>query len=169
MTNKYPQFWPTHIHNLTKLRHLSVESKFGQSLVGFSTGLRHWGCRSLVSKFGRHLIENLDVKCVSFIYRTNFDQTSTLGVSRFCRSLVEVSTKLRHQQICTILTKPYMYNYDPWIFIIYQIIFIAWIKQNMHFYQAIFTILSKIYTQFWSTNICTILFNKYSQFWPLNN
>ena len=127
LTNKYPQFWPTHIHNLTKLRHLSVESKFGQSLVEISTGLRHWGCRSLASKFGRHLIDTLTLQCVPLIDRAHFDQTSTLGVSKFgrsfyphstklrhwCRSLVEVSTKLRHQQICTILTKPYMYNCDP--------------------------------------------------------
>ena len=152
---------------MTKLRHLSVESKFGQSLVEISTGLRHWGCRSLVSKFGRHLIDTLTLQCVPLIYRAHFDQTSTLGVSKFgrsfyphstklrhwCLSLVEVSTKLRHRQICTISTKPYMYNYDPWIFIIYQIIFIAWIKQNTHFLSS--------YIHNFEQNLYIILINKY--------
>ena len=135
LTNKYPQCWPTHIHSLTKLR--------------------HWGCRSLVSKFGRHLIEHLDFT-MCFIYRANFDQTSTLGVSKFgrsfgrsfnhnstklrhwCRSSVETPTKLRNQNISTILTK----NISTIL-----------TKQYPLFYKIISTLLTNKYPQFWQTNI----------------
>ena len=95
-------FWQTHIHNLIKLRHLSVEvwskfdrnfdqtstlevSKFGWSLVEV------W-CRSLSGIWSKTLI----LQCALFIYRANFDQTSTLGVSKFGRSFYKHSTKLPH-------------------------------------------------------------------------
>ena len=72
----------------TKLRHWG-----GRSLVEIPTKLRHPQCRSLVEVWCRSLVDILShLLCVSLIYRANFDQTSTLGVSKFGRSLVEVST-----------------------------------------------------------------------------
>ena len=80
----------------------------GRSLVEISTKLRHPQCRSLVevwSKFGRRLVEVSTLGVSKF--GRHFGQTSTLGVSKFGRnfdqtstrggrSLVEISTKLRH-------------------------------------------------------------------------
>ena len=77
-----------------------------RSFVEISTKLRPPKCPGLVevwSKFGRSLVEVLcrslvnillNLLRISLIYRANFDQTSTLGVSKFGRSLVEVWSKL---------------------------------------------------------------------------
>ena len=76
----------------TKLRHWG-----GRSLVEIPTKLRHPQCRSLVEVWCRSLVDILShLLCVSLIYRANFDQTSTLGVSKFGWSLVEVWSKFRH-------------------------------------------------------------------------
>ena len=65
-----------------------------RSLVEVSTKLRHPKCRSLVEVWCRSLVDILsNILCSSLIYRATFDQTSTLGVSKFGRSLVEVWSK----------------------------------------------------------------------------
>ena len=65
-------------------------SKFGRSLVEVWSKLG----RSLVAVWCRRLVDMLsNLLCVSLIYWANFDQTSTLGVSKFGRSLVEVWSK----------------------------------------------------------------------------
>ena len=151
LTNTSPRFWTKNIHNFDQ--HISTiwanfdtwVSKIGRSLVKQIEQTSTLG----VSKFGRSLVgirsNTLTLHCVSFIYRASFDQTSTLGVSRFgrsfcqnfttlrhwCRSLVEVSTKLRHQQIYTILNQTYLQS---------------WFNPYSQFWSAIFT-------QFWTTNI----------------
>ena len=194
LTNKYSQFrsniytqfwqtiihnfWPTHIHKLIKLRHLSVEvwSKFGRNFDQTSTlGVPKFG-RSLVSKFGRHLIENLEfTMCfihISSKLRPNFDtggvevwskflpklyQTSTL-VSKFGRSFY-----LRHRRIYTILSKPYpqswstnVHNLDPTIFKILT-------KQYSPFGCKMHTISINTYSQV-DMKMCTSLIIKYSYF-----
>ena len=64
-------------------------SKFGRHLDQISTPQ----CRSLVEVWCRSLVDILsNLLCISLIYRATFDQTSTLGVSKFGRRLVEVST-----------------------------------------------------------------------------
>ena len=70
----------------------------GRSLVEISTKLRHPQCRSLVEVWCRSLVGIFlsSLQCISLICRANFDQTSTLGVSKFGRSLVEVWSKFRH-------------------------------------------------------------------------
>ena len=69
---------------------VEIWSKFGRSLVEvwskFGRRLVEVWCRSLVNIWSNLL-------CISLIYRTNFNQTSTLGVSKFGRSLVEVWSK----------------------------------------------------------------------------
>ena len=70
----------------------------GRSLVEIPTKLRpppvsKFG-RSLVEVLCRSLVDILMLLCISFIYRATFDQTSSLGVSKFGRSLAEVWSKL---------------------------------------------------------------------------
>ena len=113
---------------------------FHEYIEHTSTKLRHWGCRSLV-EVSTHTLPNFDT-----------------GVEVWSKFLPNFDTNKYAQ-----FWPNHMYNYDPWIFIIYQIIFIALIKQNTHFYQAMFTFCfiaksihnfdQQIYAQFCSTNI----------------
>ena len=127
--------WVNHIGVLkficASIRHWGVEAwpRFrpnfdtgggGRSLVEISTKLRHPTCRNFdqtstppVSKFGRSLL-GVSMKHIGtliyFFYQTatpNFDQTSTLGVSR----LVEISTELRPP--CIGVWSKFRPNFDP--------------------------------------------------------
>ena len=91
-------------------------SKFGRNFDQTSTPQ----CRSSVevwSKFGvavwcRSLVDILsNLQCISLMHRANFNQTSTPGVSKFGRSLVEVWSKFRHphRSKSTILSKQIHY------------------------------------------------------------
>ena len=118
-----------------------------------STKLRHWGCRGLVevwSNFGLDLYQN----------------STTLR--HRCRSLVEISTKVRHQPVYIILIQ----TKDTFLIQRYSQF---WWTDIYNFEQQIFTILSNNYSQFWindihtfDQNISTILTKTYTQFWPNN-
>ena len=67
----------------------TIMPKFGRNSDQASTPQ----CRSLVAVWCRSLVDrSSNSLCCSLIYRATFDQTSTLGVLRFGRSLAEVST-----------------------------------------------------------------------------
>ena len=219
MINKYSQFWiskhlsyfwSNNIHNsdqqvstiltntYTQFDQTSTlgVSKFGRTLVDISTKLRHWGCRSLVEVWRRSLAElwsnTLILQCGLFIYQASFDQTSTLEVSEFGRSLVDVSTqtlpnfdtgvKVWARFLPNLETNKYIqfwstcnYNFDPTVITIWINIYSQFWSNNIHNVdQHIFTILIKIYTQVWSNNIhkfvqaiSKCLAITYHQFWSL--
>ena len=101
----------------------------GRSLVEISTKRRHPQCLSLVEGWCRSLADILStLQCVSLIYQANFDQTSTLGVSKFGHSLVEVWSKFRHLGV-EVLSK-FRPNFDTRI------------VQNLLCYANNYTILS---------------------------
>ena len=151
-----------------------VWSKFQ---ANFDTGGVEVWCQSLVDSWSN----TLTLECVSFICRANFDQTSTLGVSRFGRSLVEAWSKCipKLDHTSTPVSKFgrnfYQSSTPTSIF-----------KQNVYFLfngirnfdqqifitlNKYFIILSNKYSQFWindihnfDQNIYTILTKQYSQF-----
>ena len=158
---------------------VEVWSKFR---ANFDTGGVEVWCQSLVDSWSN----TLTLECVSFISRANFDQTSTLGVPRFGRSLVEMwSTfipKLDHtstpvsklgRNFYQSSTPTSIYNFDSnKIYMFDSTVFAILINRYSHnFEQQIFTILSNKYSQFWinnihtfDQNIYTILTKQYSQF-----
>ena len=184
LIKQYPQFWSTSIHNSDQ--HLYTiwpnfqtstlgVSKFDRTLVDIPTKIRHWGCRSLVEVWRRSLVgiwsNTLILQCCLIIYRTSFDQTSTLEVSEFGRSLVGVSTKtlpnfdtgakVWARFLPNLETKQYIqfwstcnYNFDPTVItILINIYSQAWSNNIHNVDQNVYTILIKIYTQVWSNNI----------------
>ena len=206
LNTTYSYFWSNNIHNsdqqvstiltntYTQFDQTSTlgVSKFGRSLDNISTKLRHWGCRSLVEVWRRSLVDTwsntLIWQCGLCIYRVNFDQTSTLGVSGFGRSLVDVSIKtLQSIDTCVKVwakclpnLKPeHIHNFDQHTSTILT-------QQVSHFWsayilnadqtvQTIYMMLININSQVWSTyihqfdqNVYTSLSRQYLNVWPWN-
>ena len=139
-----------------------VWSKFQ---ANFDTGGVEVWCQSLVDSWSN----TLTLECVSFICRANFDQTSTLGVSRFGRSLVEAWSKcipkLDHTSTPVSKFGRNFYQSSTPTSIFKQKIIVLF-NGIRNFDQQIFIILNNKYSQFWTTNIHTILDKSYPQFWP---